>query len=125
MPSSTITLTTTTTSGQATLTVNTRAASALFKPATRPNGPNWFLTGEVGAFIACFFLLGISAQKRRSLVFLAMVLIAVLTVATACGSSNSNSGSNPGTTTGAYTATVTATPSGATAQQTMIAVIVQ
>jgi subtilase family serine protease len=123
-PSATITLTTTTTSGQSTLTVKTTAKSALFKPMSRPAGPNWFLMSEVGAYIACFFLLGLSAQKRRSLLFLAMLLFAVMAVGTGCGSSNS-SASNPGTATGAYTVTVTATPSSGAAQTTAIAVNVQ
>jgi hypothetical protein len=89
----------------------------------RPAGPNWFLLSEIGAFIACFFLLGISAQKRRGLVFLAMLLFAVMAVGTGCGSSSSSS--NPGTATGAYTVTVTATPSSGAAQTTAIAVNVQ
>ena len=122
-PSATITLTTTTTSGQSTLTVKTTAKSSLFKPMSRPAGPNWFLMSEMGAFIACFFLLGISAQKRRGLVFLAMLLFAVTAVGTGCGSNSSSS--NPGTSTGAYTVTVTATPSSGAAQTTAIAVNVQ
>jgi subtilase family serine protease len=121
-----ITLSSTNTSGNATMTVaSTAAKGVVFKPASRPQGPNLFLVGEVGAFIACFFLLGISAQKRRSLVLLAMAFFAILALGTGCGNSNGGSSSIPATTVGAYTVTVTATPAGATAQTTAITVNVQ
>ena len=126
---STITLSATNTSGNATLTVISTAAHAgVFRPASRPAGPNWFLTSEIGAFIACFFLLGISAQKRHSFVLLAMLLFAVMAVGTGCSNPYGGGGGGggiPGTTKGAYTVTVTATPAGATAQTTAIAVNVQ
>jgi hypothetical protein len=115
--------------GNATMTVSTTPAHAtVFRPTSRPVGPNWFLVSEVGAFITCFFLLGISAQKRRGLVLLAMLLFAVLAVGTSCGGyNNPGGGSNPGTTTGTYTVTVTATPQsgGGAAVTTAIMVTVQ
>jgi hypothetical protein len=122
-----ITLSSTNTSGNATMTVASSAAQGIvFKPTSRPQGPNWFLVSEIGAFMACFFLLGISAQKRRSLVLLAMLLFAVIAVGTGCGNSNSGgSSAHPATTIGAYTMTVTATPAGGPAQTTAITVNVQ
>jgi subtilase family serine protease len=121
-----ITLSSTNTSGNATMTVASTAAKGfVFKPQRRPQGPNLFLVSEVGAFIACFFLLGISAQRRRRLVLLAMAFFAILALGTGCGNSNSGSSSIPATTVGAYTVTVTATPAGATAQTTAITVNVQ
>jgi trimeric autotransporter adhesin len=121
-----ITLSSANTSGNATMTVaSTAAKGVVFKPASRPQGPNLFLVSEVGAFIACFFLLRISAQKRRNFVLLAMAFFAILALGTGCGNSNSGSTSIPATTAGAYTVTVTATPAGATAQTTAITVNVQ
>jgi hypothetical protein len=113
-----------TTGGTATMTVaTTPKTAAVFRPTSRPPSPNWFLVSEVGAFIACFFLLGISAQKRRSLVLLGMLIFAVLAVGTSCGSAyNGSGGGNPGTTLGTYTITVTATPQSGAAQTTTIMV---
>ncbi len=121
-----VALSNTTTSGQSTLMVSTIRPSALFKPASRPRGPDWFVISEVGAFIACFFLLGIAAKKRRGMVTLAMLLFVVIAVGTGCGGGSSGGGGgNPGTTVGAYTVTVTATPASGTAQTTTITVNVQ
>jgi hypothetical protein len=121
-----ITLSSTNTSGNATMTVaSTAAKGVVFKPKSRPQGPNLFLVSEVGAFISCFFLLGISSQKRRSFVLLAMTFFAILALGIGCGNSNGGSTSIPATTVGAYTVTVTATPAGATAQTTAITVNVQ
>jgi hypothetical protein len=81
---------------------------------------------EVGAFIACFFLLGISTQRRRDPVLLAMLIFAVLAVGTSCGSAYNGGGSgNPGTTLGMYTITVTAAPASGATQTTTITVNVQ
>jgi Pro-kumamolisin, activation domain/Putative Ig domain len=120
-------LSNTTTSGTTTLTVRTTAASGISKPASRPQNPGWPLAGEVGAFIACLFLLRITPQKRAGLVTFAIVLFAVMAVATGCGAGSSGGGgvTNPGTTPGAYTVTVTATPSTGSAQMTTITVNVQ
>jgi hypothetical protein len=119
-----INLTASATTGNATMTVSTTPkTAAVFRPTSRPLGPNWFLVSEVGAFIACFFLLGISAQKRRSLVLLAMLIFAVMAAGTSCGSAyNGGGGGNPGTTLGTYTITVTATPASGAAQTTAIMV---
>ena len=114
--------------GNATMTVSTTPKSAaVFRPTDHPLGPSWFLVSEVGAFIACFLLLGISEQKRRGPVLLAMLLFAILAVGTSCGSaySGGSGGGNPGTTPGMYTITVTATPSPGLVQQTSITVTVQ
>jgi hypothetical protein len=112
------------TGGTATMTVaTTPKTAAVFRPTSRPLGPNWFLVSEVGAFIACLFLLGISAQRRRGLVVLGILIFAVLAVGTSCGSAhNGSGGGNPGTTLGTYTITVTATPAGGAAQTTAITV---
>jgi hypothetical protein len=109
------------------MTVATTAAKGLvFKPASRPQDPNLFSVTEVGAFIACFFLLGISSQKQRSFVLLAGLLFVVMAVGIGCGNSNGGTASIPATTVGAYTVTVTATASGsAPAQTTAITVNVQ
>jgi subtilase family serine protease len=135
-----IALSATTTSGQSTLTVNTTAASSLFKPASGPQGPNWLLMGEVAALMGCLFLLGIVPQRRRGMVTLAMLLFAVMAVGAGCGSSGASApkapisssaspspggGGNPGTTVSAYTVTVTATPATGAVQTTTIAVNVQ
>jgi hypothetical protein len=104
---------------------STAAQGIVFRPASRPQGPNLFLVSEVAAFIACFFLLGITAQKRRRFVLLAMLLFAVIAVGTGCGSSNTGGTTTPATTVGTYTVTVTATPAGATAQTTAVTVNVQ
>jgi hypothetical protein len=103
---------------------STAAHGIVFKPANRPQGPNWFLVSEVGAFIACLFLLAITAQKRRGFILLAIAFFAVVAVGTGCGSSNGNN-TVPATTAGAYTVTVTATPAGATPQMTAVTVSVQ
>jgi hypothetical protein len=112
------------TGGTATMTVaTTPKTAAVFRPTSRPLSPNWFLVSEVGAFIACFFLLGISAQKRRGVVLLAILIFAVMAVGTSCGSAyNGGGGGNPGTTLGTYTITVTATPASGAAQTTTITV---
>jgi hypothetical protein len=120
-----INLTASATTGNATMTVSTTPkTAAVFRPTSRPLGPNWFLMSEVGAFIACFLLLGISAQKRRGLVLLAMLLFAVLAVGTSCGSAynGGGGGGNPGTTLGTYTITVTAAPASGATQTTTITV---
>jgi hypothetical protein len=122
-----INLTASTTTGNATMTVSTTPkTAAVFRPTNRPLGPSWFLVSEAGAFIACLFLLGISAQKRRGVVLLAMLIFAVLAVGTSCGSAYSGgSGGNPGTTAGMYTITVTAAPASGATQTTAITVNVQ
>jgi hypothetical protein len=119
-----ITLSSTNTSGNATMTVATTAAKGIvFKPASRPRGPNLFLLSEVGAFFACFFLLGISVQKRRSFVMLAMLFFAVVALGAGCGSPSSGGTSKtPATTSGAYTVTVTGTASGNVTAQTAVTV---
>jgi len=120
-----IALSSTNTSGNATMTVATTAAKGIvLRPANRTQSPNWYLVSEVGAFFACLFLLEISVQKRRSFVMLAMLLFAVVAVGAGCGNPSSGGGTKtPATTSGAYTVTVTATASGnVTAQTTAVTV---
>jgi len=108
-------------SGSGTLTCTTTAAGSVFiKPLDRPGNPSVFATLEVGAAVACIFLLAAAGQKRRGMVLLGMALIAVVVVGASCGSSSGGGGTNPGTTVGAYAVTVTATPAGGTAQQTTV-----
>jgi trimeric autotransporter adhesin len=121
----TITLTSSTTSGQDTLDFNTTAASSIAAPASRRHGPdpNGLLIGEFCAVLASMFLLGLTVKKRRGAFLLATAILAVVLIGTSCGSSGvSTGGGNPGTTAGAYTVTVTATPSSGAAQSTAIAV---
>jgi hypothetical protein len=126
--SPTITLTSITTSGTDTLDFNTMAASAIFKPVSRPQGPGpgGLLLGEICATLACMFLLGFAAKKRRGAVLLATAILAVVAIGASCGGGSGGGGGtgggNPGTTAGAYSVTVTATPSSGTAQSTVIAV---
>ncbi len=125
-PPNTITLSASSETGNATMTCGSMAASgALFRPSSRRHGPNWLLIAEIGAALACMFLLTITSRKRRSMVTLAAVLFMVLAAVTGCGTSNNNGGGNPGTTLGAYTVTVTATPSTGTAQTSAITVNVK
>ena len=124
-----IALSNTVASGTSTLTVSTTAVTALVAPKNHPHDPNWLLMGEVGAFIACLFLLGIAPQKRRGMLTFAMVLFAAMAVATGCGSgggiNGGGGGGNPGTTVGPYTVTVTTTPQSGATQTTTITVNVQ
>jgi len=118
-----ITLSSSTTSGMGTLTCNTTASTAgIFAPPSHPRTPNGFLLLEVGAAIACIFLLGIAGQKRRGVVLLGIALFAIALVGVSCGSSSGGGGGtgggNPGTTVGPYTVTINATPTTGTAEQT-------
>jgi hypothetical protein len=125
-PPNTITLSASSETGNATMTCGSMAASgALFRPSNRRHGPNWLLIAEIGAALACMFLLTITSRKRRSMVTLAAVLFMVLAAVTGCGTSNNNGGGNAGTTLGAYTVTVTATPSTGTTQTSAITVNVK
>jgi hypothetical protein len=126
---STITLSASATSGNATMTVTSMAAhSALFRPANRPSGPNWAL-GAAAASLLCFLLLlCVPRERRRGYALLVVLVIVVVATAVSCGGgygSGNTGGGNPGTTVGTSTMTVTATPSSGTAQTTVITVNVQ
>ena len=119
----TITLSAGSETGNATLTVNTTAASGLFKPLNRPHGPNLLLIAEFGTTLACMLLLTVTSRKRRGMVTLAALLFVVAAVVTGCGNyGGAGTGGNPGTTRGTYTYTVTATPAGGAAQTSAITV---
>jgi hypothetical protein len=107
--SSTITLGGSTTSGTATVTVSSTAAtSAMARPDANGFGRAWAGGGSVLAFLV---FLGIPARRRK---WLSMVGVLALMVAlaslSACGGKSSSSG-NSGTTAGSYTFTVTGTGS--------------
>lgn len=125
-----VTLSTTTSSGTATLTCNTVAPSAVLKPASRrhnpsgPDAPNGIMIGEAGAALACLFVLGLAGRKRRGMALLVILLLAVVFVGMSCGSSGSGSITVPGTSPGSYVFTVTGT-SGGTTQTTTVTLNVQ
>jgi hypothetical protein len=105
----------------ATLTINASAPASV----VRASGPSaqrmgWFAASG-GAMLACVFLLGIPARRRKWRSFLSLIILAVLTGAIGCGgggggSSTSSpappapptSGSTP-TAAGTYTVVVTGT----------------
>jgi hypothetical protein len=124
-----ITLTSTSETGNATMTCSSTAASGIvLRPSNRPLGTGWFLAGATIS-LACFLLLlTLQREKRWRLIPLVALLVIAGAALMSCGSSSSGGGggqSNPGTTTGAYTFTITATPSSGTAQTTTITVNVQ
>jgi hypothetical protein len=94
--------------GVATLTVNTTAPSSALPHGTNP--PRWFLPGA-GLMLASTLLLLLSGKRRRAKLAFSLLVLAVLAAALgSCGGgSNNGNQSNPGTPTGTYTATVTAT----------------
>jgi uncharacterized repeat protein (TIGR03803 family) len=108
--------------GMATLTISTTAASsAAVAYPVRPGTP-WHNTGWALGFALVFFLLGIPARGRNCparLVFSVILTGSLL----ACGCSSSSGGAggtgNPGTTPGTYTVTVTGTSGSTTATGTV------
>jgi Bacterial Ig-like domain (group 3) len=111
------------TSGTATLTISTTAATSA--ALTHPKRPaaRWYATG--GATLACLLLFGIPARWRRwrTMLGMLMFLVALAGGVLSCGGSGSGGGggggnggggggggtSNPGTTAGNYTVTITGT----------------
>jgi hypothetical protein len=91
--------------GMVTFTLTT--TSAVFNPERRnwPE-PNRFLVGEIGAALACLFLLAMATKMRRGSVLLGIVLIAVIAAGTSCATQKIN---NTTTTTTLGTANLTAT----------------
>ena len=120
---------TSTTAGTATLTISTTAptSAALVHP-NRPGVP-WYAAG--GATLACIFLIGVPARRRRWQTLLgALMLLFILTCGVlACGGGGGSTGGgggtgNPGTTAGVYAVTVTGT-SGATTTTGTVTLTVQ
>jgi hypothetical protein len=125
----TITLSTTSETGSATMTCATTAAAHILPgPSSRPSGRVWPLAGVAISLAGIFFLLIVPSQRRWKLVPLVVLLAVVAAAGISCSGGGSGAGggvTNPGTTTGTYTFTVTATPSNGTAQTTAITVNVQ
>jgi hypothetical protein len=126
----TITLSATATTGNATMTCSSTAASAaLFRPSNRPFGRDWPLAAAAVSLVCFFFLLAVPRQRRWGFAPLAVLLVVLVAAGVGCGGSSSSgvsSSGNPGTTTGAYGITVYATPSIGTAQpSTVVTVNVQ
>jgi hypothetical protein len=125
----TITLSTTSETGSATMTCATTAAAHIVPgPSSRPSGRVWPLAGVAISLAGIFFLLMVPSQRRWKLVPLVVLLAVVAAAGISCSGGGSGAGggvTNPGTTTGTYTFTVTATPSNGTAQTTAITVNVQ
>lgn len=125
----TITLSASSTTGTATLTCNTTAASSVLpRPSGRPSGRGWPLAGVALALAGLLFLVAVRSERERrwSLVPLAVLLAVVVMAGMSCSSGGSGGGGgNPGTTPDTYDVTVTATPSGATVQTTPVSLVVQ
>ena len=114
----TVTLSANTTSGMATVTVNTTAASTAAMIWPKPiNRRGWGRAG-VGSILALLVFFGIPARRRKwqSMLGIFVVMMALGDLV-GCGGGGGGSGSgsqkstNPGTTAGAYTITVTGTGS--------------
>src|SRR5579864_2340569 len=117
--SSPLVLSSSTTSGTVTLTINTSHA------ALEPAGvPFWFTSG--GGLLAGVFLIAIPSRRRRWSVALALVTVALIVAAVGCGGSSSSTpkGSGSGTPVGSYTVAVNATD-GTTSHTTNVSVAVQ
>jgi pseudomonalisin len=113
-----VVLSSTTTSGTVTLTINT--AHAALEPA---GIPFWFTSG--GGLLAGVFLIAIPSRRRRWSVVLALVTVALIVAAVGCGGSSSTpKGSGSGTPVGSYTVAVNATD-GTTSHTTNVSVAVQ
>ena len=98
--------------GTATLTITTTAVTAAALAYPKGPGVPWYAAG--GASLACIFLLGIPARRRRWLAMLGILFFFVVIAGgvSGCGGSSGSSGvgtGNPGTTAGTYTITVTGT----------------
>jgi hypothetical protein len=112
--SNTVTLSSGTTGGTATITVYTTAATGDLLYPKLPgkgsgNGNEWTGAGG-GAVLAFLLFLGIPARRRnwRSMLVV-LVLMAALGSLAACGGGGGGSTGTPGTTAGVYTFTVTGT----------------
>ncbi len=100
-----VNLSSSTTSGTATIAINTTAPIASL---SRPRIRGW--GGAGGAVLALLVFVGIPSRRRSWRALVGMLVVAVALVSlSACGSSHTSGNSNPGTTAGAYTFTVTGT----------------
>lgn len=118
-------------SGTATLTISTTAATSAALAYPRRPGVPWCAAG--GATLACLLLFGVPSRRRRWRTMLGMlvILVALASGVLSCGngSGGGNGGGgggtgNSGTTAGNYTVTVTGT-SGTTTEMGTVTVIVQ
>lgn len=127
----TITLSSNSETGSATMTCSTTAASAVFfRPSDRPSSREWPMAGALASLVCFLILLIIPRERRWRLVPLVVLLGVVAAAGISCSSSSGSSiGStgptNSGTTAGTYTINVTATPSTGSVQQTPITLNVQ
>lgn len=108
----TVALSSSLTSGTATVTLNTTAATsaALASPKLPGKGRGWAGAGG-GAVLAFLLFLGIPARRRswRSMLGVLVVMAALGSLAACGGGSTTTSTGTPGTTAGTYTFTVTGT----------------
>jgi hypothetical protein len=108
-----------------TLTVYTTAA---ILAQSKPLSPFWPATGATA--LACIFLIGIPARRRRWLTMLGLLVLIVTAAGMGCGGGGPGGGicgcpvNNPGTTPGNYVITVTGT-SGSTPVIGVVALTVQ
>ena len=122
-----INLTGTTTTGTATLTVSTTAASGVVVRPTNNLRPNtrWLVGAGSAATVLLVMLMFVTpVRKRRPVVVLASLFIFVGLAVAGCGSSGGGGSSNSGTTPGNYTVTVTGANGSLTAN-TVVNVTVQ
>lgn len=111
-------------SGTATLSVSTTAAHTvgqLVKPP-RPRGHGWFVVSGA-ASLACVFLMGFPLRKRRWYwpTFFVLLAIACVSGTVGCGGGSSSTGgtqpqTDPGTNPGSYTVVVTGTSGSGSSQ---------
>ena len=117
-----ISLSGTNTSGTATLTVNTTAASGIpFSPMNyvRPSTRWIIVTGAAATLLMMLLLCMTPVRKRRPALILASLFVFVGLTVAGCGGSGGSVVHNPGTTAGSYTVTVTGTSGNATANTTV------
>ncbi len=108
-------------SGTAALTIVTTAPHSAGIIPSRHDGFGWWMASG-GATLACVFLLGVPAKRRRWNVFLGLMVVVFLAMFAACGGGGGPR--DPGTPTGQRTVTVTLT-SGAIAHTVDLTLIVQ
>ena len=110
-----VTLSAGTTSGTATISVSTTAASTIALSLPMHVGPKGWTAARSGVVLAVLVVLWVPRRRRLWKSMLSLLMVAVIFGAMAgCGGGSSSSGTNPppanpGTTSGAYTVTVTGT----------------
>jgi subtilase family serine protease len=122
-----VTVSSTTSSGTATLTVSTAAPHVVLgkSASLRPQGFGW-LPAEGAGLLAGILVFGVPSRRRRHLAGFGLMLLVFLAVGTACGGGSSSGGSvkTGGTPAGSYSIAVTAT-SGSQSRTATVAVTVQ